>query len=166
MTLHRLTDEMFLSHVVRGEGCWEWIGNRNSSGYGITRGRIRAHRMSYELFCSPIPVGALVLHRCDNPPCVRPDHLFLGTQQDNMSDMIAKRRHWVWRRPGNIPRGESHHNSTLRVEQMRAIRFLRLAGASSRQVARAFAMSKTNVLDICSGRSWSSEPYLLPRKRA
>ncbi len=85
----------FWQKVQKGDGCWEWQGSRNKLGYGITslRGRaIRAHRVSWEIVNGPIPDGLLVCHRCDNPACVRPDHLFLGTQIDNLRDMRTKGR--------------------------------------------------------------------------
>lgn len=81
------------------DGCWEWQGNVLSDGYGSIRmpgaqGQpVKAHRYSWELHHGPIPEGVLVLHRCDNQRCVRPDHLFLGSQSDNMQDMHNKRRH-------------------------------------------------------------------------
>jgi len=76
-------------------GCWVWRGSTNTGGYGalVTRGKfMAAHRASYFTFVSPIPPGLSVLHRCDNPPCINPDHLFLGTQKDNMADMVSKGR--------------------------------------------------------------------------
>lgn len=77
-------------------GCWEWIGWRNSKGYGYFwyKGAMRvAHRVAYELFVSPIPDGMNCLHHCDNPPCVNYQRdLYLGTHQDNMADMRAKGR--------------------------------------------------------------------------
>ena len=84
--------------TVRGPGCWGWIG-ATSSGYGRLgrggrgEGLVYAHRLSWELRNGPIPEGMCVLHRCDNPPCSNPDHLFLGTKADNNRDMSVKGRH-------------------------------------------------------------------------
>lgn len=78
-----------------GEACWRWLGNDQRMGYGSVffMGRRQgAHRVAYEIEHGPIPGGASICHRCDNPPCCRPSHLFLGTHQDNMDDMAAKGR--------------------------------------------------------------------------
>lgn len=73
-------------------GCWKWLGMINQNRYGVSgRGKL-AHRASWEMFKYPIPKGLFVLHKCDNPACVNPDHLFLGTHQDNMRDMVSKGR--------------------------------------------------------------------------
>jgi hypothetical protein len=83
----------FWEHVEKlpDDGCWVWTGSRLQSGYG-TFDKGRAHRFSYALANGPIPDGLHICHRCDNPPCVRPDHLFAGTRVDNMQDAIAKGR--------------------------------------------------------------------------
>src|SRR5882672_10379584 len=76
-------------------GCWVWTAWKNSKGYGnfnIGERKWKAHRLSYTFFYGPIPDGLLVLHRCDNPSCVNPDHLFLGTARDNFQDAISKKR--------------------------------------------------------------------------
>ncbi len=91
--------ERFWSKVVKtDDGCWGWNGATTPFGYGrMTAGSrgaglLRAHRVSWELHYGPIPAGLLVLHHCDNPPCVRPNHLFLGTMLDNSRDAVAKGR--------------------------------------------------------------------------
>jgi hypothetical protein len=84
----------FWPRVAFGDGCWEWQGSRVSNGYGHINGigNGYAHRAAWELTYGPIPDGLQVLHRCDNPPCVRLDHLFIGTTLDNMRDRDAKGR--------------------------------------------------------------------------
>lgn len=82
------------NYVITQGGCWEWTGARNRDGYGATGilGATSAHRASWILHFGPIPAGMNVLHKCDNPPCVNPDHLFLGTHSDNMKDCWQKGR--------------------------------------------------------------------------
>lgn len=89
--------ERLWAKVRRSDGCWEWTGKRLPRGYGqirINEPRVMVltHRVSYELAFGPIPEGMNVCHRCDNPPCVRPDHLFLGTTQENATDRKLKGR--------------------------------------------------------------------------
>lgn len=88
--------KFFSSRIVPTEsGCWEWSTGRNSDGYGRVwyKGKITlAHRAAWDGLCGPIPQGLWVLHKCDNPPCVNPDHLFIGDRKDNMRDCASKGR--------------------------------------------------------------------------
>lgn len=146
--------------------CWVFTGCCSANhGYGriaIARSVARrAHRVSWELANGPIPDGLFVLHRCDNPPCVRPDHLFLGTQRDNILDMHRKGRGATGDRngarlhPERVPRGE-RHSSRLHPERLRRgenhpqarlsdgevaeIRRLYSAGVSGRSLATMFGV--------------------------
>ncbi len=86
----------FLSHVKKKNGCWKWLSTKNCFGYGrlfSDNKEYKAHRVSWELKFGPIPNGLFVLHKCDNPECTNPDHLFLGTQRENMNDCLNKGRH-------------------------------------------------------------------------
>lgn len=104
--------------------CWLWTAARNRDGYGLinasrslkTTGGL-AHRAAWELAHGPIPPGLYVLHSCDNPPCVRADHLFLGSQKDNMRDAARKGRRWYTGR-----KGTKHHMARLTDDDVRAIR--------------------------------------------
>lgn len=88
--------ERFWSKVRKSDGCWEWTASVNAKGYGrfgvTSRHIVAAHRFAYELVVGPIPDDQWVLHRCDNPRCVRPDHLFTGSPLDNSTDMVSKGR--------------------------------------------------------------------------
>ena len=94
-------------------GCWLWTGGTRGPGYGrikISGRSMQAHRVSYEHHVGKIPEGMLVCHACDIPGCINPSHLFLGTQKDNLADMIKKGR-------SNYARGEGHGSSKLTDRQ-------------------------------------------------
>lgn len=117
-------EDRFWARVQRGDGCWEWTGRLNEHGYGglwFRRKMDRAHRVAWTLTNGEIPAGLCVLHHCDNRRCVRPDHLFVGTQLDNMRDMVAKGRQ-AHPRP---LRGLDHPRGKLSDEDVAVIRAVR-----------------------------------------
>lgn len=142
--------EKFLSRVNKTETCWLWIGYRNTDGYGVIHLEPHvkkfAHRVSYTLFINPvIPDGAHVLHSCDNPSCVNPSHLRIGTHYDNMSDMVSR---------GRSLKGENHNLSKLNVEDIKEIRLLSKAGMKSPEIAKIFKVTESNVRHIVRRVTW------------
>jgi hypothetical protein len=117
--------DRFLAKIKKTNSCWKWTGHKVYGGYGslfcgITgKGNISAHRASWMIFKGEIPKGLWVLHKCDNPECANPDHLFLGTCQDNVADMIKKGR-----KVSNPPKGEKSNLSKFSNSQVKAIRYL------------------------------------------
>jgi len=114
-------EQRFWSRVVkRDNGCWEWQGAKDRDGYGMFRGVIRgitynrAHRFSYALHYEDIPKGKHVCHKCDNPKCVNPEHLWIGSNADNMHDKIAKGRH-------KVLSGENSPHAKITEEEAKAI---------------------------------------------
>lgn len=138
-------------------GCWTWTGPRNGNGYG-TFGPGRAHRVAWELVNGPIPDGLCVLHRCDNPPCVRPDHLWVGTRSENTQDMLQKGRHGAWRHPERVARGERNSGARLTLEQVRAIRAEYATGTTSwTRLALKYGISKRAIGRVVQGTHWREE---------
>lgn len=120
-------EERFWSKVdLKGpDDCWEWQASKLPDGYGSfgVRSRVvdKAHRVSWVLKNGPIPDGMSVCHRCDNPPCVNPDHLFLGTQQDNMKDMVSKGRHGLHVHPERAASGDRNGARVHREKMPRGV---------------------------------------------
>lgn len=125
--------------------CWEWEGQRLiHGGYGtlmVNRKIVRAHRFSYEVFNGPIPHGLLVRHRCDNPPCVNPEHLELGTHQDNTDDKMRRGRGSGWRCKTSRP---------LKVspDEVARIRADREAGLRYSDLAAKYGHGETTIARI------------------
>jgi len=121
----------FWARVKKTDGCWVWSGGMSGCGYGQMPMKMRdrkAHRFSWRIHNGPIPRGLFVLHKCDNPPCVNPDHLFLGTNLDNAKDRAQKGRSAFGDRngrhthPEKVLRGEASPQSKLTANQVREIR--------------------------------------------
>lgn len=131
--------------------CWEWTGNVGGSGYGrfwVNDGSVPAHRYSYEVHKGSVPEGMFTLHRCDNPVCVNPDHLFVGTALDNMRDMAAKGR-------SRDQRGEKNNMSKLTTDDVREIRRLhREGGYFQRQLADKFGISLSSANQVVNRKRW------------
>lgn len=148
-------ESRFWPKVQKTDTCWIWIGALGHRGYGRfnvnNRSRL-AHRISFEIATgAPAPSELQVCHRCDNPRCVRPDHLFLGTNLDNVRDMQAKGR------VSHAPRlqGETHHRAKLTDARVLEIREARAAGRKVMDLAAELSMSVSAISRICRGANWS-----------
>ena len=156
-----LADRFFTKTRKALTGCIEWTA-RKVDGYGRisigsrkdgNRTNIGAHRVAYELFVGPIPDGLFVLHRCDNRACVNPTHLFLGTNNDNMADMISKGRQ---RHPGQP--GELHGQAKLTIKKVLEIRRRCSSGESYPNVAKFFGVSVSQIHRIARRLRWTHLP--------
>jgi hypothetical protein len=131
--------------------CIEWDGATNHDGYGLIliKGEkiIYVHRLSWELHNGPIPEDKNVLHSCDNRPCIRPDHLFLGTQADNVKDMMKKERN------RHCP-GELNGRARLTNANVKEIWGFLGAGATHKKIADYFGCSEPAIWQISQGRTW------------
>lgn len=158
MSKHTPPEPRFWAKVLKlDSGCWEWQAAR-LNGYGVFHPRhgqtCGAHRFSFELENGAIPNGLHVLHKCDNPPCVNPTHLFLGTQQDNNADCRKKGRFRV----GARKRGEAHKWATTKVHQVLAARRLRVEGLSYSQIAKELGLRRAHVIKLVKRQSWAHIP--------
>lgn len=173
--------ERFWSHVQKGEGCWYWVSSKNPKGYGLfwVDGKYQvATRFIYSLLRGTIGCGLLVCHTCDNPSCVRPDHLFLGTSLDNNRDAKRKgrtakgERHGSKTHPERVPSGERngrrtkpesyarlygemHHKAKLTVASVQEIRTRYNAGETNKAaLAREYLVGETTIRDVINRRIW------------
>jgi hypothetical protein len=138
------------------EACWLWARIPSGSGYGSlgigkrwpNRKTYRAHKVMWQLINGPVPHGLFVCHHCDNRLCVNPRHLFLGTQTDNMVDMVRKGR-------AAKAHGENNNNSKLSVDDVKAIRGLSAAGFCRYSIGAAFGIVHSHVTQISTRRRWA-----------
>lgn len=155
----RTPAEFLALHVTPGapDECWPWRGTRNDSGYGVMvvggrdgRKQIRAHRVAWELHYKRLLGNAVVLHTCDNPACCNPAHLRAGTQQDNLADMVSKRRHRA-----KAHRGEANGHAKLTTEAVRQIRLIYRSGRATQQrLADRFGVGTSTIGSVLRGQTW------------
>jgi len=137
--------------VSEESGCWLWVAYIDNTGYGSLSYGCRgdtegAHRVSYELYKGPIPKGMCILHTCDTPTCVNPDHLFLGTQLDNIKDRNSK---------GRAAKGETHGSAKLTEEQVVTIRKEYAEGCCTQAVlATKYKVTNSVISGIINRRYW------------
>lgn len=141
-------------NVVKSEsGCWEWVGTKRGSSSGVHYGgtnigrkSVLAHRASYEFYIGVIPENMLVCHKCDNPKCINPDHLFLGTRLDNAKDMANKHR-------GTC--GEKSSNSKLsNTKSFEIIFAAKNKNMKQKEIAYVFGISEKTVNKLFNRKSW------------
>jgi hypothetical protein len=157
-----------VAQASNGE-CWQWVASKNHDGYGQfgLKGRsVRSHRIAYILANGLIPDGMFVCHRCDNPSCCNPAHLFIGTCADNNSDKLAKGR--------NVPpppnstktrrRGEKHHLAKLSEADVMEIRRRASLGETGTALGKEFGIGQQQASRLIKGKSWEHLP--LPKDAA
>lgn len=141
----------FWARLDRATGCWTWPGWRDQDGYGrlnFDGRRYYAHRLAWALAVGTVPHGMFVLHRCDNPPCCNPGHLFLGTHRDNMADQVAKKRSLF---------GERNPRAKLTAAQVDEIRaLLAERRLSQREIGIRFGVTQSAVSLIALGKKWAA----------
>lgn len=146
-----MPDRFFQKLIFGASDCWSWRGSVDQFGYGNFpfNGESRAHRVSYRLFSGNIPAGKMVLHKCDNRQCVNPDHLFIGTQQDNMQDMAKKGR-------GKYPRlfGSKNPMAKLTENQVSEIRAMVASGKLQKEACQKYGVSPMTVSRIIRNEAW------------
>lgn len=146
--------ERFEAKFTKFEDCWEWEACKNDSGYGMFNfsGQTRkAHRVAYQFYVGEIPEGMCVCHQCDNPGCVNPAHLFLGTKFDNNKDCESKGR-GVGKGRGES--GERHHGAKLTNMQAIGIRARYSNGERGVDLAKEFGVSRATISMIVRKRTW------------
>lgn len=139
----------FWGNVLIGDGCWLWLLGCDQDGYGVTRivpGETKAHRAAFTLSKGTVPTSLMVLHTCDNPPCVRPSHLYAGTAADNSRDCVMR---------GRNRRGDRHGRSKLTTSVVSEIRTrYEAGGVTQTELAAAFGVSQGTIGSAIRGTTW------------
>lgn len=157
-----LKERFFKRFDKKESGCWEWSARKDQCGYGnISHDykELKAHRVSWTIFKGDIPANMCVCHHCDNPACVNPDHLFLGSHKDNMDDRDRKKRCCRGEKRSELNRqfgikGERVYNSKLNADKVKEIVMLRRQGLKFREIADKFGVKHPTVQGILNGRYW------------
>jgi len=153
----RSLEDRFWPKVDKTDACWVWTANTNGVGYGLVfdgKTKKLAHRVSWELRHGPILKGQHVLHRCDNPGCVNPEHLFLGTAKDNMRDMRNKGRNRNRKASGVL-----NSQSKLDSAAVETIKRRYAAGGLQRELAEEFGVSGAAISHTVTGKNWGQPAH-------
>jgi hypothetical protein len=145
----RFWEKVNLSNKTSSD-CWEWIGLKSSKGYGVFKvdnENVSTHRYSWILHFGNIPNKLYVCHKCDNPSCVNPNHLFLGTQKDNMQDMSKKGR-------ASNSVGTNNPRAKLSDKDVYEIRRLKSMGIKSNQLVKIFRTPLSTIVNITNNHTW------------
>jgi hypothetical protein len=135
--------------INQSTGCWEWKGAKDRKGYAslsIDGKQVKAHRQSYMQLVGPIPEGMMICHKCDNPSCINPEHLFAGTALDNSRDCISKGR--------QKPIGEKSFTAKLTDSEVLRIRKELASGAQKKHLGKKFGVSARAIFKIANGDTW------------
>lgn len=142
--------KLFFKRVVKTDSCWIWASNKDRDGYGqiACMGRVsKAHRASFAMANGYLISGMVVMHSCDRPECVNPDHLSLGTHADNAADKVKKLRH------GHL---DSNSQSVLTSDDANTIRAAYLMGMKLKDAADLYGVTRQCIGEIVNGRNWVS----------
>lgn len=136
-------------YIKLDNGCWQWTANISTNGYGqISRNKTtcRAHRIAYNLYIGEIPEGMVVCHKCDNKLCVNPDHLFIGTQEDNIRDCLNKDRNAY---------GSRNAKAKLKEDDIFSIKVRYKNGVTMQEIGNIFGVSKNTISQVINNKTWA-----------